>query len=315
MTALRSYGFVLALLASLFSGTTCWSQIDDTASIFSRPVQMDTFTIKSGFDINAFIRRVKNDTTFYKAFRSMHLKTYTAQNRIDIYDIRNNSIIAGQRSKTRQLVKNHCRTTIVLNDTTTGDFYNRKGDYNYYTAELFAYLFLTKGTICNETDIVAGNLSLYGGSRIEKNKYQLKQLIFNPGSRVRNIPFMADRASIFDPGEAEKYDFKISQEKYAGQDCYVFNITPRKGYESKVIYNQLTTWFRKGDYKILARDYSLSYSTLLYDFDVVMKVRTTIIDGKTYPSYISYNGNWHVLTKKRERVQFKVNIDYDDATH
>src|SRR5258705_425745 len=82
------------------------------------------------------------------------------------------------------------------------------------------------------------------------------------------LPFMSDRASIFEPDEAEKYDFKIERAEYEGTPAYVFRITPKSGYEKKVLYDELTTWFRKADYSILARNYSLSYHTLVYDFDV-----------------------------------------------
>lgn len=291
-------------------GFPAWSQHLDTGNIFAQPVEMDEFVIKSGFDVSAFIRRVRTDTTFYKAFRSMHLLSYDAVNNIDIYSSDGAKIIAGQRSKTRQQVVDRCRTMKVLEEKTIGKFYKRNGEYEYYTAELFAYLFFTNGRVCNEDDIVAGKMDMRGAGRLEKNKYELKQLIFNPGSRVRNIPFMADRLSIFDEGEAEKYDFKISQEEYNGTGCFVFTIKPKKGYENKVLYKALTTWFRKSDYSILARDYSLSYHAFVYDFDVTMKVRTIQSGGKLYPSYISYDGNWHVFTKKRERVRFNASIVY-----
>jgi len=281
----------------------------DTISKFSMPVSMDTFVIKSGFDVNAFIRRVRTDTTFYKAFRSMRLRSYSAVNNIAAYN-KNGSIAAAEYSRTRQEVVNGCRSTKVTDRKITGDYYRRKGEYNYYTAELFAYLFFTRGSICNENDIVAGAMSEQGKGQMEQRKYELKQLIFNPGSEVRGIPFMGDRESIFDKGEADKYDFRITMDIYEGQPCYLFRITPRTGYEHKVIYNELTTWFRKGDYSILARDYSLSYHTLVYDFDVKMKVRTTQIDNKLYPTRINYDGDWHVFTKKRERVKFSAEMSY-----
>ena len=33
----------------------------------------------------------------------------------------------------------------VINETVTGDFYEKDSSYNYYTAELYAGLFFTKG--------------------------------------------------------------------------------------------------------------------------------------------------------------------------
>ncbi|MFI4962680.1 MAG: hypothetical protein ACHP6H_02355 [Legionellales bacterium] len=286
-----------------------YAQNYDTGSIFKEPVSLDSFVIKSGFDVNGFIRRVRSDTTFYKAFRSMHLVPYDAVNDILVYG-KNGGIIASMHSKTKQKRDKGCRTTGAPEENITGDFYKRDGSYRYYTAELFAYLFFAKQPVCNENDIVSGAMEVHGKGQLEKSKYELKQLIFNPGVKVSGVPFMGDRASIFDQGEAEKYDFRITQQMYEGQECYVFSITPKSGYEHKVIYNELTTWFRKNDYSIVARDYSLSYSTLVYDFDVRMKVRTKQVGAKLYPTYIDYNGNWHIITKKRERVKFTVSITY-----
>lgn len=311
MNAIRSFRFSLLLMA-LVASITVYAQsqpVPDSLSIFSQPIEMDAITIKSSFDVNAFIRRVRTDTTFYKAFRSMHLLPYTSVNNVTAYDKRG-VVVASQHSKARQDIDNNCRTMTFTERQTTGDYYNKKGQPNYYTISLFEYLFITKEKVCNEDDIVAGMMQLQDGGRLEKSKYELKQLIFNPGSKVSGIPFMADRASIFDEDEARKYDFKISQENFGGLACYKFRITPKKGYEHKVIYNELTTWFRLSDYTIVARDYSLSYSTLVYDFDVEMKVRTTEIGQKIYPTYVSYNGNWHIFTKKRERVKFDVAITY-----
>ncbi len=281
----------------------------DTGSIFKESIKLDSFVFKTGFDVQAFIRRVRTDTTFYKAFRSTHLVQYNAVNDIKVFDKRG-GIAASLFSRTRQKRTNNCRVTEVLEERVTGDFYERDGGYRYYTAELFAALFFAPKPVCNENDIVAGALDMKGKGKLEKSKYELKQLIFNPGARVSGVPFMGDRASIFEPGEAEKYDFSITREEHDGQDCYKFRITPKSGYERKVVYNELTTWFRRSDYSIIARDYSVSYKTLVYDFDVQMKVRTTQVAGKLYPTHIDYNGDWHIFTKKRERARFVVDLTY-----
>ncbi len=283
----------------------------DTGSIFSQPILLDTFTFHSGFDVSAFIRRIQQDTTFYKAFRSMHLLSYSAKNNIIVYDKKGRDTVASLYNLTRQERKKNCRATHILKQKTTGNYYKKDGENNYYTGALFDYLFFSKEPVCYENDIVAGNLQQYGEGTMELNKYRLKQLIFNPGSRINGIPFMADHAAIFEPEEAKKYNFHISTEEYNNEPCYLLHITPKKDYANDVIYNELTTWFRKTDYSILARNYALSYHTLLYDFDVIMHVRTTQIGEKIYPSYIGYNGNWHIFTKRRERVRFSAVIDYD----
>jgi hypothetical protein len=290
--------FIVGALLPLF----CCAQYD-TVSKFRLPIEMDSFVVRSGFDINAFIRRMRNDTSFYKAFKNMRLVPYSAYNSIDVYG-KSGTVVASLHSKTKQRIKNHCRQTEVVEQHTTGDFYKRNGDYRYYTAELYDHLFWAKDSVCNENDIVAGAMDERGRGQLEKSTYQLKRLIFDPGSKVSGVPFMGEHQSIFEEDEARKYDFKVQRDVYEGQECFVFRITPKAGYEHRTLYNELTTWFRGGDYSIIARNYWLSYNTLLYDFDVKMKVRTRQVGSKLYPTRIDYDGNWFVVTKKRERVMF-----------
>jgi hypothetical protein len=294
----------------IFCLLLCTAAQAQDSSIFRYPIEMDEVVIRDpGFDVQAFIRRVKNDTTFYKAFRSLRVINYSAVNDIKVYD-KKGKVKASLSSKTRQTASKGCRTMKTDEEKVTGDFYKRNGDYRYYTAELYAYLFFTKGTICGESDVVTGYLNQRGKGTIEKSKYQLKQLIFNPGSKISGVPGMGEKAAIFEPDQAKRYDFKIYSETYAGIDCYVFKATPKEGQGGNVVYDNLVTWFRKSDYSIVARDYSLSFKTLAYDFDVRMKVRTQQIGSKLLPTRIDYDGNWHVFTQDRERVRFSATFNY-----
>ncbi len=301
--------YCLIFLLSLIAPDT-YGQKQDT-SIFKYPIKMDDVVVsatRKGWDLQGFIRRVKNDTTFYKAFRSVHIVSFNATNDIRVYD-KNGKVKASLNSKTRQTVSNGCRTMQVLEEKTTGDFYNRRHQYNYYTAELYGYLFFTIGKVCGEDNTVAGMLNVKGKGQMEKSKAQLKQLMFNPGGHINGVPFMGNKAAIFDDA-AKRYDFKLSSEEYAGEECYVFRAVPKKGEEKNVVYNDFATWFRKSDYAILARDYSLSYSTVVYDFDVKMKVRLQQVGKHLLPMRIDYDGNWYVFTKGRERVKFTAVFSY-----
>jgi len=264
---------------------------------------------RGGWDVKGFIKRVQNDTTFYKAFRSLHIVSFTATNDVKMLN-KKGEVTASLYSHTKQTVSDHCRTMQVIDEKVVGDFYKHNKEYNYYTAELYAYFFFTKGTICGEDNIVAGHLEDNGKGKLEKSKGQLKQLIFNPGAHIHGVPFMGDKAAIFDEDVARHYDFKLLSDTYEGQDCYVFKVIPKQGEEGDIVYNELSTWFRKTDYSIVARDYSLSYHTLFYDFDVIMKVRTSQVGQHLLPTSIDYNGNWHVFSKKREKVKFTILFDY-----
>jgi hypothetical protein len=300
------YLFILFLLGPAL----CTAQIPKDSSIFKLPISMDEVVVKAvrnGWDVAGFIKRVRTDTTFYKAFRSLHVVSYTSINDFKVYDNKA-AVKASYYSKTRQNVLNGCRTMDVLEEKVTGDFFKSNRRYRYYTAELYDHLFFVHGKICGETDIVAGTLNEQGKGQLEKSSYKLKQLMFNPGSKVAGVPFMGDKAAIFEPGVAKMYEFKLSSEEYNGQDCYVFKAIPKKQYEKDVVYNEFTTWFRKSDYSILARDYSLSFNTMVYDFNVRMKVRMQELGKRLLPARIEYDGNWHIFTKSRERVKFTATI-------
>ena len=255
--------------------------------------------VRKGFDVNMFIERVKNDTTFYKAFKTLRLHSFTMYNDLEMVD-ENDVIKATYNSITKQIVQQNCRKMLVEKEKTTGDYYTKKKALNYYTAKLYEHLFFTKGTFCGADNIV-GNNKQRGTTKYEE---QLRLLIFNPGKRISGIPGLGDNMAIFEEPFRKKYDFKLSKQDYFGDSCYVFTAVPKKEDADEVVINELKTWFRAKDFSIIARDYSLSYKTLFYDFDVVMKVKLKNIGESLVPYDIQYKGNWHVFTKNREKASF-----------
>lgn len=295
--------FLLPLLSVSAS-----AQQYDTLNI--KRIELDSFVVRSGFDTRAFIRRVQNDTTFYKAFKSMRLVPCKAITSFLAFD-RKGKVIAAMDTRSEQKIDaRHCTYTTFSHKNASGDFYNKNNELNYYTAELFYNLFFFDKPVCNQDDVVGSKIELNGKSRMEKSKYELKQLMFNPGSKVSGVPFMGDKASVFDADEVDKYNFRVTMDSYDGEEVYVFEITPKEEYKNKVVFSQLKTWFRRKDYSILARDYALAYSTLFYDFDVRMSVRMRQMNGKLYPIFISYDGDWHVALKSRERMKVTMNVSY-----
>ena len=264
--------------------------------------------IKDGWDVNAFIRRVRTDTTFFKAFKGLRVVSHTAVNHIRILN-KKGGTQAAYFSRTRTTVSRGCRSMATSDEKVSGDFFKRNRAYRYFTAELYAYLFFTEGTVCGDNDNVA-SMHQRGQGSIEKAKYQLKQLIFNPGSKISGVPLIGNKASIFEPEMARKYNFKLMSVEYAGEACYLFRALPKKQYADDAVYNELSTWFRKSDYSIMARDYSLSYRTPVYDFDVKMRVRLTPVGSRNLPSRIEYDGNWRVATQGRERGKFVTTFSY-----
>jgi len=310
----RNYLFILFIpaLTLCFTPSSYGQEVDTTA--FSENITLDTFIVRArneGFDVPNFIRLIKEDTTFYKAFKTMRLKSYNADNYINCLNKKGESV-ASLVSETKQIYRDGCRTMKTLEEKVTGDFYTKKGAYNYFTAQLYASLFFTSGKVCNETNTVRGSMSreLSGLNRMEKSKVQLKLLMFNPGANIPGLPFIGNKVGIFEPDVAKMYDFSLSAETKNGVETYKFAAVPKPEYRKKVVINRFITWFNPNDYAITARDYSLSYDALGYDFDVDMYVTLRQIGKDLLPSFIQYRGNWKVVTKARERVNFKAEFTY-----
>src|SRR5205823_1015063 len=128
-----------------------------------------------------------------KAFRSLHIIEFSSFNDIRMLN-KNGSTKASWYSKTIQHRQNGCRTMEIADQQTTGDFFDKKGNFNYTTGEMYASIFLTKGRVCGEDNIVTGkSFNTNGKSGIEKHKEQLKMLFFNPGRKIPGIPFIGDK--------------------------------------------------------------------------------------------------------------------------
>lgn len=271
--------------------------------------------VRNHFDYKAILQRIKEDTSFYKAFKTLRTIGYSSYNHIEMKD-KQGKMVASLDSKTRQNHIGNCRTMDVLEERVTGDLRKADGSYNYTTPSLYASLFFTKGQVCGESNIVAGKKRVISGSGIEKAKEQLKMLFFNPGRKIAGIPFIGNKLDLYDESAHELYDYKLDYVEYQGQLVYVFEVKPKEdlGFFSKndVVVDQMTTYFNPKTLEVLGRNYSLSYKAGVYDFNVAMEVEMTYFNGQLVPKTLRYKGNWDVLLKKREIGLFTATLfDYN----
>ncbi|HEY9362849.1 MAG TPA: hypothetical protein VIQ00_06290 [Chitinophagaceae bacterium] len=303
---------LLLFIKSLLIFSFCFSQQDSAdAEAVARMINLSEVVIRSDLNVPRFLQLIKNDTTFYKSFRNLRVLSFTSLNDIRMLN-KKGKLKAMLQSKTRQEVANGCRTMKVLEEKTTGNMYDGE-DFNFYTAELYASLFFTKGQICGETNIVKGiELSTRSKRGLEKHKEQLKMMFFNPGKKIPGIPFIGNKINIFDPGIAKYYDFKIDLGDYENQYCYIFSIQAKndltESEKDNIVFNNMTTWFNSKTLEIVGRNYDLSYNTGLYDFDVHMEVLMTRFQDLLVPKVIRYNGEWDIPFKKRERGVFTATL-------
>ncbi len=281
---------------------------DSTLFLGKKVLTLTEVVVNNKLNVPAFIDRIKNDTSFYKAFRNLHLLNFSSINDVRMQD-KNGNNLASLNSKTKQVRDSNCRHTEVLEEQTTGDFYNSDHHYNYYTAEMYASLFFTKNIICGEDNIVAGKeFDVKGKTGIEKHKDQLKMLFFNPGKKIKGLPFMSNKTSIYDDEMADVYDMQIDMDNYNKTSCYIFKQKVKPGKEANVVVDEMTTWFNDKTFEVVARNYSLSFDAGVYDFKVQMEVQMTHAGTYLVPALIRYIGNWKAIFKKRERGIFTATL-------
>ena len=281
---------------------------DSAVDVGKKVITLSNFVINNKLNVPAFIEKVKNDSSFYKAFKNLHIINFNAINDIRMNN-KNGELNASLFSRTIQTIKNGCRTMQTLEENSTGDMYNNLKEFNYYTANMYASLFFTKGTICGENNIVNGaEFSTEGKSGIEKHKEQLKMLFFNPGRKINGLPFMSNKTAIYNDELADSYDMEIDWEQYNNSNCYVFRQKVKPNKKASVVVDEMNTWFNDSTFEVVARNYNLSYDAGVYDFKVAMEIQMITIGNLTVPALIRYNGNWKAIFKKRERGVFTATL-------
>ncbi len=301
---------LLFLVCMCFVGHS-WAQ-DTTLSFENKTFTLADVIIRNNFEYKDILARIKRDTSFYKAFKTLRTIGYSSFNHIEMYD-KNQKMVASLDSRTRQNKIAGCRTMDVLEEKTFGNLRDSKGEYNYVTPSLYASLFFTKGKICGETNIVKGKKRTIQGSGIEKAKEQLKMLFFNPGEKIPGIPMIGNKLDLYDDNAHELYNYRLDYVDYHGKLAYVFEIKPKEdlGFFAKdrVVVDQMITWFNPTTLEVLGRNYSLSYKAGVYDFNVQMEVEMTYTpNGLLVPKILRYKGDWDVVFKKRERGLFTATL-------
>jgi len=297
----------IAFLLSLTFSAPLLS-MDTTVIWENQKITLPEAVLYNNLDYIKILNRIKNDTTFYKAFRNLHIVNFSAYNDIRMLN-KDGSVKASWNSKTTQHRENGCRTMDIINQQTTGDYFDEDSNYNYQTAEMYAAIFLTKGKVCGENNIVTGHsFNLSNKSGMEKHKEQLKMLFFQPGKKIPGIPFIGDKLDLYDENAHKLYDYKLDFTDYKGSYAYVFTIKPKAEKTGSVVVDEMTTWFDYNSFEVLARNYSLSYSTGVYNFNVSMQVEMTKAGNLLVPKTLRYKGDFGVLFKKKERGEFTATL-------
>ena len=280
---------------------------------FGGIINLDSITVtasRAGFDVEDFVDLVLKDKSFYQAFTNLRHHSYDFTNHIEILD-KKNQVTASYDSRARQHSDGDCRSMEEWDLEVKGKFFKnaKKRKHKYYTAKLYDRLFFTKDTVCESVRVYEGD----GDPRQEGHINKLKQLVFSPGEKI-SVPIIGKKMEIFEPRMAKYYDYEINSVKYKNnQPAYVFSAKVKPAYQhrkkDKTVIKSLQTYFDKEDFQVLARDYRLQYSGALFDFDVTMRIELKKVNDKYVPAFLSYDGNWKVAVKRRERVKFSMQVE------
>ncbi|RYD78231.1 MAG: hypothetical protein EOP55_07605, partial [Sphingobacteriales bacterium] len=179
------------------------------------PDTIKTITLDSVVNIKAerlnietFINKVVNDTSFYESFRDMKRYSFIAENRIFSYD-KKNKVDGKIYRKIKHNNSGKYKMEYLVKEE-SGNLYKRNGKYQLYTVEMFDYIFMN----AYNTDFVPNAPAGDGkGGTNEGYKSKLKTLIFNPGRPVK-VPFIGSKTEIFSANMRQYYDYAFTSGTY-----------------------------------------------------------------------------------------------------
>jgi hypothetical protein len=292
---------------------------DKITDQIAKIVYLDSIVVRASqddFSVSDFIDLVRNDASFYLAFRNLRAAAYSFDTDMTFLD-RKDRQVAGYQAKHKQYFENGCRYQKILSEQITGDlFRKRKREERYYTFSLFDRLFLTHDTICGI--FVKPQEISFDGKGMEGHVGELKKLIFAPGTRS-DVPFIGNKTEIFSEKMMDRYNFFIHSELYEDTtEAYVFEARLKPEYQeikdNKTVVKELITSFAKEDFQVLSRSYRLAHFKAFYSFDVQMNIILLKKVDRYFPGRIEYQGFWNVPTKKKESSSFTVSFSQFDAS-
>lgn len=278
----------------------------------AKVVNLDAFTVSArteGFEVNDFIRKVREDTTFYKAFLNMRYFPHKKKGHITVFEKDASEKGTMDRTAVQYLSTDEVMHLEITFEETNGRIRKRNGDWRYLTAEMYDDIFFPEGPQRVSNRIVTKEQELVSGSRIDKHKAQLKRLMFNPGAEIGNVPFIGDKMAIFDDHMVPYYDYAIYNDLIDGEETIAFSCVTKPSSEDDTVIRELTSWFHPDTYEVVKREYRLAHNTLLFSFDISTLVINTRREGHLLPRKILYRGQWNALFRKPEIIDFSLFCD------
>ncbi len=271
-------------------------------------IWLDSMTItakKIGFDVNNFIEMVKEDTSFFQAFKNLRLISHHAIHKQEFFNEKGKSIDF-YNAKTQLLPSGSCREIKFISKETSKTFNKKNGERKYLTAKLYERVFLPTGKICASANTETSNKKSEG--IIDYYYGELKRFIFQPGEKA-NIPLIGNKTALFSEKMRKYYNYGIESKNYTdGTPCYVFTIKVKDAYsDRKTVVKFMETYFSRKDFQVMGREYEVEYPGPLFSFNIRVNVNLDYLGNKQYiPQLVNYAGEWDIPGRKKEIGHFKM---------
>ena len=278
-----------------------------------KSIQLDAVVITAqaaGFDVSDFVRRVREDSTFHKAFLNTRFHPNTVRSEVRVRNKGEKETAALYRRA--RLTRNGANARLVVDSAhEEGRLRDRKGTFRFLTVEMYDDVFFPKGSFTANNSVAARKLEVERGSRFDKYKSELKKFMFDPGTEIATVPFIGDKLALFSPEMAPLYDFRIWSDTRDGTVCWVFSAEAKPEFrDGRTVIKTMATWFDQDSRAVLARNYRIASNSLVLDFDITIKVRNALVNDALVPVRVDYDGDWDIPFKSREIVRFY--LEYRD---
>lgn len=276
-------------------------------------IWLDSMTItakKMGFDVNNFIDMVREDTSFYQAFKNLRLVSHDANHHQEFFNEKGKSIDFFS-AKTELIPSGSCKEIKYLSKEKSKTYNKKNGDRKYLTAKLYERVFLPTGKICPNTNTETTNTKKEG--IIDYYYGELKRFIFQPGEKA-NIPLIGNKTALFSEKMRKYYQYGIESKNYSdGTPCYVFTIKVKDEYSDRksgrTVVKFMETYFSRKNFQVMGREYEVEYPGPLFSFNIRVNVDLDYLGNKQYmPQMVSYSGEWDIPGRKKEIGKFKMQV-------
>ena len=259
------------------------------------------------FDTQSFINKVKSDTTFYFAFKSMNY--YPA-----IYAAWLKVFKSGEKEKgdidriAERYRQGDSMWVEIKGEKINGKIKNRKGEYKYMTAEAWDEVFFPLKKQKVNLNSQRNFEKRKGESAAVRHRTEVKQMMFNPGNPVNGVPLIGKKMGIFEEEMQKYYNFSVYPGFYKDTiNCLIFEAEVKPDFPPrKTVLKNLVTYFDEDTFEVMKRNYTIRYFSLPIDFDISIEIENQRYKNVLLPERIYYKGFFDIPFMKKESIEFEL---------